>query len=63
MIVLGVQVIGRAELERAARKGKRVNRVVIGWAHLNRSVTPELAAAALGRVVTLGGRSGFRRVT
>ncbi len=61
MLRLGVQVITRSELELAARRGRRVNALCVGWTHLSRRVTPELREQALGRVVTVGGRSGFRR--
>ena len=61
MLRLGVQVISRAELEQAALRGRRVNALCVGWTHLSRRVSPELRDRALGRVVTVGGRSGFRR--
>ena len=61
MLRLGVQVITRSELEHAARRGRRVNAVVVGWAHLSRQVSPQLREQALGRVVTLGPRTGFHR--
>jgi len=61
MLRVGVQVITRTELEHAARHGRRVQGMVIGWTHLSRRVTPELREKALGRLVTLGGRSGFGR--
>jgi hypothetical protein len=60
---IGIQTITRGELERAARRGRVVRPVVIGWAHLSSRVTPELAGKALGRVTTVGVRSGFRRVS
>ena len=59
---IGMQHIGRKELEAAARAGRRVSGFSIGWTHLSRSVTPELAAQALGRWVTIGVRTGFGRV-
>ena len=59
MLRVGLQVITRQELELAARRGRRVNAVCVGWTHLSRSVSRELREQALGRVVTLGVRSGF----
>ncbi len=61
MLRLGIQVITPAELELAARRGRRVNTLVVGWVHLSRRVTPELRERALGRVVAVGTRTGFRR--
>ena len=61
MLRLGIQVITPAELECAARRGRRVNAIVLGWVHMSRRVSPELRERALGRVVGLGPRTGFRR--
>jgi hypothetical protein len=58
---IGVQVLTPGELELAARRGRRVNALVVGWVHLSRRVSPELREQALGRVVALGARTGFRR--
>jgi hypothetical protein len=60
---VGIQTITRTELELAARRGRVVRPVVIGWAHLSRRVTPELAERALGRVTTVGLRTGFSRLS
>jgi hypothetical protein len=59
---IGVQHIGREELEAAARAGRKVSGLAIGWTHLSRQVTPELAAKALGRWITIGVTTGFGRV-
>lgn len=59
---LGVQLISRRDLERAAARGSRLNTVVLGWTHVSRSVPRELADRALGNVVGLGPRTGFRRL-
>ena len=61
MLRVGVQVITKAELEHAARRGRRVHGVCVGWTHLSGAVSPELRDRALGRLVTIGARSGFRR--
>ena len=61
MLRVGVQVITRTELEHAARRGRRVSGVCLGWTHLSRAVTPELREQALGRLVTVGPRTGFGR--
>lgn len=59
MLRVGVQVITRQELELAARRGRRVSAVCVGWTHLSRSVSRELRDKALGKVVTIGPRTGF----
>ena len=59
---IGIQHIGERDLRRAASANQRVRGVWIGWTHLSRRVTPELAEKALGRIITIGGRSGFRRL-
>jgi Ribbon-Helix-Helix transcriptional regulator family len=59
---IGIQTITAHELEQAARRGRKVHAVVVGWAHLSRRVTPALADRALGHIVTVGPRTGFRRV-
>ena len=61
MLRLGVQVITKTELEHAARRGRKVQGVCVGWTHLSRAVSPELRERTLGRLVTIGGRSGFGR--
>lgn len=61
MLRLGVQVITRTDLERAARRGRRLSGVSIGWTHLSCAVSTELREKALGRLVTIGPRTGFRR--
>jgi hypothetical protein len=59
---IGVQHISQRDLERARAKGRRVNAIGIGWIHVSHRVSRELADAALGRIVVLGGRSGLRRL-
>ncbi len=59
MLRIGVQVITRQELELAARRGRRVSAVCVGWTHLSRGISQELREKALGRVVTIGARTGF----
>lgn len=61
MLRLGIQVITPQDLERAARRGRRVNAVVLGWVHLSRRISPDLRERALGRVVAIGPRTGFRQ--
>jgi hypothetical protein len=58
---LGIQVITAKELEHAARRGRRLHGLFVGWVHLSRRVSPELRDRALGRVVVVGPRTGFRR--
>ena len=61
MLRLGVQIITKTELERAARRGRKVQGLCVGWTHLSNTVSPELRERALGRLVTIGVRSGFAR--
>lgn len=61
MLRLGVQVVTKTELELLARRGRRLHGVSVGWTHLSRSVSPELRDRALGRLVTIGPRTGFGR--
>ncbi|HVA61559.1 MAG TPA: hypothetical protein VNG13_13635 [Mycobacteriales bacterium] len=59
---VGLQTLNAAQLERAARHGRRVHGVALGLLHLSRDVSPELADRTLGRIMTLGIRTGFGRV-
>jgi hypothetical protein len=59
---IGIQVITRDDLLRASARGRKVGGFWIGWTHLSHGVTRELADQALGRVVTIGARTGFGRL-
>jgi Arc/MetJ-type ribon-helix-helix transcriptional regulator len=52
---LGLRQITRAELEAAVARGERLDVRVLGLAVIEPAVTPELAAAAIGRLSVLGG--------
>ena len=52
---LGLRHYGRAELEAARDAGRRLDIRVLGLASVADDVTPELARAAIGSVVVLGG--------
>ena len=62
MLRIGIQTISSAELEQFARRGRKLHTLIVGWTHLSGRVTPELAERALGHVVTIGPRTGFRRL-
>lgn len=51
---LGLSWLGRAELERAAAAGERLDVRVLGLLTIASDVTPELARDALGTVTVLG---------
>jgi len=53
-LTLGLQQLGRAELERAVAAGERLNIQVVGLARIDADVTPELAQAAIESVTVLG---------
>lgn len=53
-LVLGLQHVGRAELERAVSAGQTLHIHVVGLARIADDVTPKLARAAIGSVEVLG---------
>lgn len=53
-LVLGLQHITRADLERAVASGERIRVQVVGLARIADDVTPELARAAIETVTVLG---------
>ena len=53
-LTLGLQQLGRAELERAVATGERLKIQVVGLARIGDDVTPELARAAIESVTVLG---------
>jgi Arc/MetJ-type ribon-helix-helix transcriptional regulator len=53
-LTLGLQQLGRAELERAVAAGERLKIQVVGLARIDADVTPELARAAIESVTVLG---------
>lgn len=53
-LTLGLQQLGRAELERAVAAGERLKIQVVGLARIDDDVTPELARAAIESVTVLG---------
>jgi hypothetical protein len=61
-LCVGLHTITRGDLERAAARGQKVNTVVLGWTHVSRGVSPELARQALGKVITVGPQTGLSRL-
>lgn len=53
-LTLGLQHLGRAELEAAVAAGRQVQVQVVGLARIADDVTPELARAAIESVTVLG---------
>ena len=53
-LVLGMQHLGRAELERAVADGQMLQVQVVGLARIANDVTPELALAAIRSIEVLG---------
>ena len=53
-LVLGLQDVTRADLERAQATGERLQIQVVGLARIAADVSPELARAAIESVVVLG---------
>lgn len=53
-LVLGLQRLGRAELEAAERAGERLEVRVLGLATVDDDVTPELALATIASITVLG---------
>lgn len=53
-LVVGLQHITRADLERAVAAGERIQVQVVGLARIADDVTPELARAAIESVTVLG---------
>jgi Arc/MetJ-type ribon-helix-helix transcriptional regulator len=53
-LMLGLQHLGRAELERAVAAGERLRIQVVGLARIADDVSPELAQAAIESVSVLG---------
>ena len=53
-LVLGMQSLGRAELERAVAEGQMLQIRVVGLARIADDVTPELALAAIRSIEVLG---------
>ena len=53
-LVLGMQSLGRAELERAVAEGQMLQIQVVGLARIADDVTPELALAAIRSIEVLG---------
>jgi len=53
-LTVGLQHLGRADLEQAVAAGRRLQVQVVGLARIADDVTPELAAAAIESVTVLG---------
>lgn len=53
-LTVGLQHLGRAELEAAVAVGQRLQVQVVGLARIGEDVTPELASAAIESVTVLG---------
>ena len=53
-LVLGMQHLGRAELERAVAEGQTLQIQVVGLARIADDVSPKLARAAIGSIEVLG---------
>ena len=53
-LVLGLQHLGRAELERAVAEGQQLQIQVVGLARIANDVSPELARAAIRSIEVLG---------
>jgi Arc/MetJ-type ribon-helix-helix transcriptional regulator len=53
-LMLGLQQLGRADLERAVAAGERLKIQVLGLARIDNDVSPELAQAAIESVSVLG---------
>ncbi|MBL0418729.1 CopG family transcriptional regulator [Ramlibacter sp. AW1] len=53
-LVVGLQHLGRADLERAVAAGERLQVQVVGLARIAPDVTPELARAAIESITVLG---------
>jgi len=53
-LTVGLQHLGRAELERAVAAGQPLDVQVVGLARIGDDVTPELARAAIRSVTVLG---------
>lgn len=53
-LTLGLQHLGRADLERAVAAGQRLQVQVVGLARIADDVSPELAQAAIESVTVLG---------
>ena len=53
-LVLGLQHLGRAELERAVASGQMLQVQVVGLARIAGDVSPELALAAIRSIEVLG---------
>lgn len=54
MLMLGLQHLSRADLERAVAAGERLRVQVVGLARIAEDVSPELALAAIESVSVLG---------
>jgi Arc/MetJ-type ribon-helix-helix transcriptional regulator len=53
-LTVGLQHLGREDLERAVATGQRLQVQVVGLARIADNVTPELASAAIESVTVLG---------
>lgn len=53
-LTVGLQHLGREDLERAVAAGQRLQVQVVGLARIGDDVTPELASAAIESVTVLG---------
>jgi Arc/MetJ-type ribon-helix-helix transcriptional regulator len=53
-LTVGLQHLGRAELEAVVAAGQRLQVQVVGLARIGEDVTPELASAAIESVTVLG---------
>ena len=53
-LTVGLQHLGRAELEAVVAAGRRLQVQVVGLARIGEDVTPELASAAIESVTVLG---------
>jgi len=51
---LGLMLVGRRDLERTVREGRRLRLFVVGILRLDSSITPELADQAIEHVQVLG---------
>ncbi|WP_050985703.1 CopG family transcriptional regulator [Rubrivivax gelatinosus] len=53
-LTLGLQQLGRTELEQAVARGERLQVQVVGLVRIAKDVTPELARAAIESIQVLG---------
>ncbi len=54
MLVVGLQIFGRSDLEAAVAEGRRLQIQVVGLARIANDVSPELALQAIETVTVLG---------